>query len=121
MQGVSGLWGGGQGLSRLPHTTDTGVSVSPEEKELGKVVTKLSTGNPDFGSCFLPPREGLGIQGFGGASQQAPKARPGGMSFWLSQVAVPRVGKASKKGSLLFSRLKGPSSLRGGCFPSEPQ
>lgn len=52
-----------------------------------------------LGAASLPS-EKLGIQEGGGASQQAPKARPEGMFFWLIQVMVPRVGKVSKRGLL---------------------
>lgn len=90
MEGVSGLWGGGQGLSRPPHTTDAGVSVSPEEKGLGKVVTKLSTGNPqasgDASSC---PGRGWASRGLAGHSSRL--QRPGlglcpfGLARWQCQ------------------------------------
>lgn len=118
MEGVSGAvrWGAGT-MSRAPAPLShprcsEAVDESLEKKGLGEVVTELSSGNPVLGSCLLLPSERLGIwEGVGHlggcwASQQAPKARPGGMSFWLSHMVVPRVGKASKR-SFLSSLASG--------------
>lgn len=46
------------------------------EKTLGKVVTGLSSGNPDLGTCLLLPRQRLGVRG--GGHPSGPKAAPGG-------------------------------------------
>lgn len=132
MEGVSGAggWGGevvrsgGDCESSLPHAMETEVSESPDEKERGKVVTGLSTGNSDLGNTSSCPVRGwasrrvgrhpsrLQGQAWGGVfclawwrCQEQGRLLRGGSSLLVSQGFVLRVSELNELLLLVSSVL----------------